>query len=502
MSIPLVVTKEVRRSTDHIMGTTRYSDQQGSKSRQKVMRLYKQWRRPMSKRLVKPPYYSISRATSIDSNCCLRPAFSATKRTNYAPISFDQGVKFLKVTHRTGIRKIEIPRSMVVEALSWWSRRASQHPVVQSPVHPWKSPMNLARSPLLVALVGRNTTVVRDYLFPYKPPGSHLWFSRTGVQHSPGSSTIELPSAFAESDAYPPDRALPGSPRQCSLPLACRHTSGRAPNWSSEEACTWKHHPQPTIPPPCLNPTGRIAKAASWLHLSRVSPALHPPERPSDNRTPKPGFRGRGHEMCTKGIKLVWSLCVVPCTGICMYVCMVITYSRVWINRVRLPILLVVSWTGKMNIPLSPCVPENLVSRDGFSCPAPRQPAHLHTQAESGAYLRDSSRVPRRRPWWNRHTPSGQSRVYGVTQLRTDGVHCREFAGTGLVNLKVVPNGCCRCAGLIHGRSSLNRILRLLSAWAGAVLGFPISLLNQDWKICRRTALQIQSGQLIHRAHY
>ena len=28
---------------------------------------------------------------------------------------------------------------------------------------------------------------------------------------------------------------------------------------------------------------------------------------------------------------------------VCMYVCMAITYSRVWINRVRLPILLVVS---------------------------------------------------------------------------------------------------------------------------------------------------------------
>ena len=52
------------------------------------------------------------------------------------------------------------------------------------------------------------------------------------------------------------------------------------------------------------------------------------------------------------------------------------------------------------NIALSPCVPENyLVSRDGFSCPVPRQPALLHTQAESGAYLRDSSRVPRRRPF-------------------------------------------------------------------------------------------------------
>ena len=47
--------------------------------------------------------------------------------------------------------------------------------------------------------------------------------SRTRVQPSPGSSTIELPSAFTESGAYPPDRALPGSPRQCSLPLACRH---------------------------------------------------------------------------------------------------------------------------------------------------------------------------------------------------------------------------------------------------------------------------------------
>ena len=44
-------------------------------------------------------------------------------------------------------------------------------------------------------------------------------------------------------------------------------------------------------------PTGRIAKAASWLHLSRVSPPLHPPERPSHTHTPKPGFGGRGHEM-------------------------------------------------------------------------------------------------------------------------------------------------------------------------------------------------------------
>ena len=59
--------------------------------------------------------------------------------------------------------------------------------------------------------------------------------------------------------------------------------------------------------------------------------------------------------------------------------------ARVWINRVRLPILLVVSRIGKNNISLSPFAPDNLVSRDGFgSRPVQRQPAHLHTQAESG----------------------------------------------------------------------------------------------------------------------
>ena len=52
-----------------------------------------------------------------------------------------------------------------------------------------------------------------------------------------------------------------------------------------------------------------------------------------------------------------------------------------------------------MNISLSAFAPENSVSRDGFGSPVPRQPAHLYTLAESGAYLRDSSRVPRRRPF-------------------------------------------------------------------------------------------------------
>ena len=63
------------------------------------------------------------------------------------------------------------------------------------------------------------------------------------------------------------------------------------------------------------------------------------------------------------------------------------------------------SGIGKIVIFLSAFAPENLVSRDAFGSPVPRQPAHPHTQAESGAYLRDSSRVPRRLPFINLKPP-------------------------------------------------------------------------------------------------
>ena len=104
------------------------------------------------------------------------------------------------------------------------------------------------------------------------------------------------------------------------------------------------------------------------------------------------------------------------------YVCMVITYSRIWINRVRLPILLAVSQTTKMNIPLSPCAPANLVSRDGSSRPVPRQPAYLHPQVESGAYLRDSSRFPRRRPFIYLKPPYA---IGSVPNLSGHAIACR-----------------------------------------------------------------------------
>ena len=74
----------------------------------------------------------------------------------------------------------------------------------------------------------------------------------------------------------------------------------------------------------------------------------------------------------------------------------------------------------KMNISLSAFVPENLVSRDGFGSPVPRQPVHLHTQAESGAYLRDSSRAPRRRPY--RRTIERRAAASTKNALRRHGI--------------------------------------------------------------------------------
>ena len=190
--------------------------------------LYKQWNRPTSKRFIKllTPYREQRRTTRIVV-AYPRPAFSTIKRANHALSVLMKKSMFLKATRHAEIWKLETPRSTVVEALGWRSGRASQHPAVQSPVH-----ISLKNAPIilpvrrsLLALVGRKQTVVRHQPFLKKPLGSRLWLPRTGVQHSPDSSTIELPSNLGESGAYPPDRALSDSPRQCPLPLACQYLS-------------------------------------------------------------------------------------------------------------------------------------------------------------------------------------------------------------------------------------------------------------------------------------
>ena len=105
-----------------------------------------------------------------------------------------------------------------------------------------------------------------------------------------------------------------------------------------------------------------------------------------------------------------------------------------------------VSRTGKIKISLSAFAPGIWFRETGSAVPSRVSLLILDTQeAESGTSSRDSSRFLRWRSfiYLNRHTPSGQSRAYRITHLRTDGVHCRESAGTGPVNLKVVPNECC-----------------------------------------------------------
>ena len=99
---------------------------------------------------------------------------------------------------------------------------------------------------------------------------------------------------------------------------------------------------------------------------------------------------------------------------------------------------------GKNHIFLSPFAPANQVSRDGFGHPVLHQPLILHTQAESSIWSNTSLRASVIPPAFPdgihpySQAPSGQSRVYRVTQTRTDGIHRQELAGTGPAVLKVV----------------------------------------------------------------
>ena len=81
-------------------------------------------------------------------------------------------------------------------------------------------------------------------------------------------------------------------------------------------------------------------------------------------------------------------------SGVCMYVCMYvymdITNSRVWINRVRLPSLLVICYRSRLII---------WSLETGSAVSSRVSLLVLHTQAECGAYLRCFSRFPRRRPF-------------------------------------------------------------------------------------------------------
>ena len=100
-----------------------------------------------------------------------------------------------------------------------------------------------------------------------------------------------------------------------------------------------------------------------------------------------------------------------------------------------------------MEIYLSPLAPETLVSRDGFGSPVPRQSTHLHTQARSGAYFWDSSRIPRRRLFIYFKPPYA---IGSVPSLSGHPTACRWRSLPRVRRHRaskpqgtVAPNGCC-----------------------------------------------------------
>ena len=104
-----------------------------------------------------------------------RPAFSTTKRTNYAPISFNQQVQVSQSHTSYRIKKngnTEVHGGGDLKLVKAGTR-ASIHPSKALCI-PEKGPRILPVRRALLAFVGRKKTVVRHQLFSQKPPGSRL----------------------------------------------------------------------------------------------------------------------------------------------------------------------------------------------------------------------------------------------------------------------------------------------------------------------------------------
>ena len=82
------------------------------------------------------------------------------------------------------------------------------------------------------------------------------------------------------------------------------------------------------------------------------------------------------------------------------------------------------------------------------------------------------SRFPRRHSSIYRQSPSGQSRVYRITQLRADSVHSEESAGTGPVVIVVVRVTGAACN---TSRNSMNKFVRP---------SFPTPAIDTVYSVC------------------
>ena len=154
-----------------------------------------------------------------------RPAFSATKWRNHAPISFDQQA-WVSQGHTLCRNKenwnAEVHGGGVLEL------KPAREPAYSRPKPCASLEKPHESCPFAAPCWPLDQTVVRDQLFPQKPPGL-----RTGVQHSPGSSTIELPSPnLVRINPIERHHAF----RNSAPCLSRAATSRRAPSWSSEEA--------------------------------------------------------------------------------------------------------------------------------------------------------------------------------------------------------------------------------------------------------------------------
>ena len=178
------------------------------------------------------------------------------------------------------------------------AREPASRPSV--PYIPQNTPIILPVRHSSWVLVRRKQTVVRDQLYPQKPPGLRSWISHATDPFFFSSSTIELLSALAKSGAYSSYRTCHVTLAHAAVPyqtfrdiascLLCATNSRRAPIWSSKEA-HWV----------ILNPLNcrcvsidRLdrAKTASWCHLFlRASPVLHPWGRLSHTQNSKTMFR-------------------------------------------------------------------------------------------------------------------------------------------------------------------------------------------------------------------
>ena len=200
--------------------------------------------------------------------------------------------------------------------------------------------------------------MVRDQLFPQKPPGSRFRFSRTGVQPSPGSSTIELPSAFAESGAYPPDREPPGSPRQCSLPLACRH-----PPEGHQIGARKRRTPENTIlsQPYCRRvSTDRSDREGSQLAASlEGEPGPTPAGKTLPHSYPETRFRRERSDHMTLYVDVAIGHCLHYCTAALrtIYIEVSVRVLHYWIVLVNAPTLVLETMTIEFVVWHITCTP-------------------------------------------------------------------------------------------------------------------------------------------------